>query len=145
MGVQFARTIFLISFSCTILCYIWRVVLVRIQVPVLDASRRSPAAPARTVTGTPSPSPRRVDPLVGLYPVLGAVNHGRCRSFLDDQTCGAPWARRPWRRGFRFPCMKQEGNSVSFGTSLTLKSFYNTTASYKISLNRALPQRNRFG
>ena len=41
-------------------------------------------------------------------------------------------------RGFGFPCMKQEGDSVSFGTSLTLKSFYNTTASYKISLNRAL-------
>ena len=30
-------------------------------------------------------------------------------------------------------CMNQPGNSVSFGTPLTLKSFYHTTASYKIT------------
>ena len=57
-----------------------------------------------------------------------------------------------------FPCVKQEGNSVSFGTPLTLKSFYSTTVPYKISLNgtlatqakvrltwtEPLPQRHRF-
>ena len=37
-----------------------------------------------------------------------------------------------------FLCMNQPGNSVSFGTPLTLKSSYNTTASYKTSSNRTL-------
>ena len=37
-----------------------------------------------------------------------------------------------------FLCMNQPGNSVSFGTPLTLKSLYNTRASYKVSLNGIL-------
>ena len=51
--------------------------------------------------------------------------------------------RRPSSSATFFPsklCMNQPGNSASFGTPstlpLTLKSFYNTTVSYKISLNR---------
>ena len=35
-------------------------------------------------------------------------------------------------------CMNYLGISVSFGTPLTVKSFYSTTASYKTSLNRSL-------
>ena len=37
-----------------------------------------------------------------------------------------------------FLCINQPGNSASFGTPLTLKSFYNAAATYKISLNRTL-------
>ena len=35
-------------------------------------------------------------------------------------------------------CMKQGGNSFSFGTPLTLKFFYKTKASNKISVSRTL-------
>ena len=37
---------------------------------------------------------------------------------------------------FSFPSVKQEGISVSFGKFLSLKPSYNTTASYRIILNR---------
>ena len=39
---------------------------------------------------------------------------------------------------FLSPTLQQERKSVIFGTPLTLKSLYTTTASYKISLNGTL-------
>ena len=43
-----------------------------------------------------------------------------------------------------FPCINQPGNNVSFGRPLTLKSFYNTAVSYKISWNRILATTGHF-
>ena len=72
----------------------------------------------------------------------GGVDDGEACTvtYKDDSLSTAIYCEGslPPLPSFLSGCMNQPENSVSFGTPVTLKSFYNTTESYKKSLDRTL-------